>query len=200
MTKLIVGKTTRAYELLKLLKENCKDDFEYKAPIDVVQIAKCLDVKLKSVNKFDNMVGEIEIKDGQPIIVINNFQNAMETRKRFTIAHELGHLCLHLAKDGDAIDGSFVDTKETMRRDNMWDVNEFQANNFAAQLLMPKDLVTKEANKFIKDVKKNNPHITRDKFIKTFGDEFLEYMSEKFKVSRTAMKYRLKKLFGLIIP
>lgn len=199
MMKLIAGKETRAYELLNLLKEECEDKFKYEAPIDVVQIAYCLQVKLRTTNKLDDVIGEIEIKNGEPIITINSLQNLMDERKRFTIAHELGHLCLHLAKEGNKTDGSFVDTKETMHRNNMWNFYEFQANNFAAQLLMPKDLMTKVANEFISTKKKEDPNMQREDFIEKYGDEFLEYMAKKFCVSKTAMRFRLKKLFNLNI-
>lgn len=57
-------------------------------------------------------------------------------RDRFTIAHEIGHYCLHSKENVfyARIDGNSV--KPYMNP-------EWQANNFAAELLMPENLVRK---------------------------------------------------------
>ncbi|MEO9533873.1 MAG: XRE family transcriptional regulator [Crocinitomicaceae bacterium] len=75
-------------------------------------------VEFDTIEKFD---GVSFISDyGYPVIVINkSFSN---DRKRFTLAHELGHLILHL-------DGSFIISEF---RDK-----ELEANKFASEFLMP---------------------------------------------------------------
>jgi Zn-dependent peptidase ImmA (M78 family) len=97
-------------------------------------------------------------------------------RKRFTIAHELGHHFLHLLSDGE-----FVDSKVDLFRDSETDVSpesieqrrpEIQANQFAAALLMPADLVKREYSP--------TPN--------------LEELARKFNVSEAAMGFRLTKL------
>lgn len=60
-----------------------------------------------------------------------------ETRKKFTVAHELGHLFLHM---GYRIDGNLWNSQaeKTYFRDGDSE-EEYQANEFAAALLMPKN-------------------------------------------------------------
>lgn len=77
--------------------------------------------ELDEVMKFDGV--SLLTDDGQPMIVVNkNFSN---DRKRFTIAHELGHLLMHCI-DHPAI---------PEHRDHK--VIENEANNFASEFLMP---------------------------------------------------------------
>jgi len=69
-------------------------------------------------DKFDGLT-KFTVK-GQPVIWIN--RDIPNDRKRFTIAHELGHLVMHL-------------------RSNNLDIDEFeaekQANKFAAEFMLP---------------------------------------------------------------
>ena len=76
------------------------------------------------------------IKDGDAFrILVSPFQE--EKRKRFTIAHELGHLFLHMG---------YLTNRALWERqnDNVYhrignSEQEYQANEFAASLLMPRD-------------------------------------------------------------
>ena len=64
------------------------------------------------------------------------------TRRRFTIGHELGHWCLHRASGAVWCRSHAVDppeTPEAARR--AYPVEESEANEFAAALLMPAHLV-----------------------------------------------------------
>jgi Zn-dependent peptidase ImmA (M78 family) len=97
-------------------------------------------------------------------------------RKRFTIAHELGHHFLHLLEDGEFVDGEADlfrqphDSEETeitpKRR------QEIQANMFAAALLMPEDAVRSEWQE-----------------MQSIGE-----LARRFNVSETAMGIRLDQL------
>ncbi|MCB1660795.1 MAG: ImmA/IrrE family metallo-endopeptidase, partial [Pseudomonadales bacterium] len=72
--------------------------------------------------------------------------------------------------------------------DSYWDKYESEANNFAAQLLMPKSLVISEGSKII----------TRYKEVNNVGgmpvEDFIEKISRSLQVSTKAMEYRLKNL------
>lgn len=71
--------------------------------------------------KFDGV--SFKTDNGIPVIIINkNFSN---DRKRFTLAHELGHLLMHII--GDFPISSYRDSKE----------KENEANRFASEFLMP---------------------------------------------------------------
>jgi len=178
---MIKGKNLKAKELLEMLQENCKN-FEYKTPINLDTILECLKVKLNRVIQYNEVLGEIEIKDNIPIITINSANHLFPERERFTIAHELGHLCRHIAPKNQK---KFVDTENTMKRNGHWSLQEYEANNFAARLLMPADLIEQEGIKIAKELEKKG-----DIDI----DEFIERMAQKFEVSKLAMRFRLKNL------
>jgi Zn-dependent peptidase ImmA (M78 family) len=183
MKNKLLGKNIGAYDLLEFLKTNCPK-FTYKVPIDVRQIIKCLNIELKEVMQFNDLLGEIEVKNGEPIITINKFNNEYSEREKFTIAHELGHLCQHITPNHK---DKFIDTEETIKRSsNQWSFREYEANNFAARLLMPSDLLKEEILKILENHKESIDQ-----------SDLVEMLSNKFKVSKQAMYYRLKNL-GLI--
>lgn len=64
--------------------------------------------------------------DGGPAIVVNSDDKISMERKRFTVAHELGHLLLHT----DSFDGICATENQN---------EEKEANSFAAELLMPQE-------------------------------------------------------------
>lgn len=67
-------------------------------------------------------------------IIISPFQS--EERKKFTIAHELGHLFLHM---GYQINDELWNSQEDLTYYRSGEsLLEYQANEFAAALLMPK--------------------------------------------------------------
>jgi len=78
-------------------------------------------------------------------IIING--NKPETRQAFTIAHELGHYFLHadiLKSEKLIVDGDdYLENKRVLYRLDEAKRNqiEIEANNFAAAILMPRDLV-----------------------------------------------------------
>ena len=122
-------------------------------------------------NMEDDKYGLIRYKDDKYRIDINNNQNIY--KNLFTIAHELGHYCLH---DKELKEGKeFSDRKNSGYTKEEWE-KEKEANHFAAQLLMPED-------KFI------------EKFNEYKGDYNL--LQNFFRVSREAVNYRAINL-GLI--
>ncbi len=87
-------------------------------------------------------------------------------RRRFTVAHELGHHCLeHGEYDRHAPPDFMSDSKD-------W--KEVQANGFAAELLMPEDAV-----RALVEVRKLTD---------------INRLAQIFQVSRFAMAYRLENL------
>lgn len=72
-------------------------------------------------------------QDGQRIIVVSD--QAPKTRRRFSVAHEIGHVVLRHGAIRLMMDG-----RPTSRPE--W--QEVQANAFAAELLMPKMALTRK--------------------------------------------------------
>lgn len=164
--------------------------FRVNAPIDVDRIATELGILVESDFSLElkDIVGEIFFKDEKPIVKINPIQNSYSPRRRFTLAHEIGHYCLHSAKSKKG----FADSQKTMSRtESYWDSYESEANSFAAQLLMPKDLVLEEGRKIIASYQAENKKEVVPVRI------FIETMSDRFEVSSKAMEYRLKNI-GII--
>jgi Zn-dependent peptidase ImmA (M78 family) len=178
----------KAADLLNYLVTH--NNFVLSLPIDVDHIAKLLDIKVQYIYDYDNYnsVASITLERGHAIVKINIPQNDYEPRRRFTLAHEIGHLCKHLSESRN----SFIDTHHSMNRTaSYWDTVESEANTFAAQLLMPKELIFKHGNEIIEAYK--NDHCVEQMPV----DLFIEDMSKIFEVSNPAMRYRLKNL-GLI--
>ena len=65
-----------------------------------------------------------------------------DSRILFSISHELGHLFLHLLKKGGCLNSSTI-----LHRDSSSSIKELEANEFAAALLMPRDLFISECQK-----------------------------------------------------
>lgn len=157
---------------------------ELRLPIDVEGIAGFLGISVKDYADFDNpeIIGKISAIEDVVKIEINSLQNSYAPRRRFTIAHELGHYCLHFHNGTQ----KFVDTKSSMSRsESYWDAHESQANSFAARLLMPSNLVVGAAEQVIAVYAKQTGAATIPR------DEFVGRMAEAFNVSNVAMEYRL---------
>lgn len=117
----------------------------YTLPIDLNAVAKYLKIRILYEDLEDNISGLLVVKNGKHAIGVN--KNHHPNRQRFTIAHEIGHFVLH-HKDGRR-------RKNDIHVDKKWayfrakdhgqqvDVEETQANKFAAELLMPQELVKK---------------------------------------------------------
>ncbi len=118
-------------------------------PVDPIALANREGIKVNNA-KFsdDNLVGMI-VKQGDDVTMLVNHRDP-PFRKRFTIAHELGHHFLHLHGDGEYMDGEAnlfrthptdqIEMTPERRR-------EIQANMFAAALLMPESAVRAEWKK-----------------------------------------------------
>ena len=120
------------------------------APIPVFDIIEYLgydvDFRKDGIYEDKNLLGGTHID--QKIIEINENISDHEGRMHFTAAHEIGHIILHvpfykekhkddLSKDKiiSRKDGGFEGTKK--------DPEEWQADKFAAFLLMPTELIKK---------------------------------------------------------
>lgn len=95
-------------------------------PVDVEGIAKRLGVKVEESEDLD-CAGDVRVVGGRAIVRVR--AQEPRVRRRFTTAHELGHLLLH--EEGHHFrDDLFTGTPL-----------EAQANGFAANLLMPMALI-----------------------------------------------------------
>ena len=153
-----------------------------KVPIPVDKIAKHLraTITYEPFNGDDCMSGVLIREEAKTVIGINSSHG--ETRQRFTIAHEIGHLVLK--HKGDIFVDKTVRTYRNSKSSQAVDRNEIDANGFAAALLMPQALLIKELEKI--------PANQR-------GINIAEHLASVFEVSQQAMEYRLSNL-GITIP
>lgn len=106
--------------------------------------------------------GKLEKQGEQWIIQVNSKHN--EVRQRYTLAHEFAHYCLH-RNDYSA----FEDTAFFRKEENKTMI-EYEANQFAAELLMPEKSVKLAISEDILSLKE---------------------LAKRFGVSLIAMRYRL---------
>ncbi len=108
-------------------------------PVNVEQIAKLLGFKVVPYDFDDPTIsGMLVMEDEVRAIAVNRAQH--RHRQRFTVAHEIGHF-LAGHEDYDATD--FVDQKRFYVDENFanHDPKEQEANEFAAELLMPSHML-----------------------------------------------------------
>ena len=126
---------------LRMLINNLTQDiielYNIQIPIyDIFGVVNTLGGSVKECVNMDSMYdGSIRKKDNGFIIFVSPFQSI--ERKKFTIAHELGHLFLHM---GYKINSELWESQNEATYYRVGDsLEEYQANEFAAALLMPKD-------------------------------------------------------------
>lgn len=135
-------------------------------PIDPKKIAALEGLRVEACNAFaiKNLSGEL-VPDGDSAVIRFNPADSAK-RQRFTIAHELGH---YMLGHGHA----FRDPSSNFSM-SYYDPREVDANQFAAEVLMPEMAV----NVLVKQRKIMD----------------VNELARIFDVSVDAMKYRLKKL------
>jgi Zn-dependent peptidase ImmA (M78 family) len=142
--------------------------------IDPKKIAvEFCDAEVREESFDGDMIGVLIREPGvAPIIGVE--KTAIEPRKRFTIAHELGHLVLHNQ-------AYHVDTQIYLRNSlssRAESAMEIEANQFAANLLMPSWMLRQDVDKL--------SHVDVDETAKSLAD--------RYRVSLQAMTLRLAKL------
>lgn len=158
-------------------------------PVNVHQIAESLNLTVFPY-KLNEVSGALIIESNQAYIGFNPTHG--KERQRFTIAHEIGHYCLHCLASDTAVrkDQLFVDKDFIVkyRNANNYSVAELkqeqQANSFAAALLMPEEFIKAELEK--------------PSYAKLEEIELINKLANLFEVSVPAMTFRLDNLNTLI--
>lgn len=156
------------------------------APVPVKEIAENLGAKVIFEPNDDDLSGFL-LRDKSHIVIGVNSTHSL-VRQRFTIGHEIGHFLLH-SQENFHIDRSYegfnrriVKDKFERNKDSATgaDKIEREANQFAAQLLMPTDFIQKDMLKLGR--------------IDLLHDVKLEKLSSDYGVSLQALMYRLNNL------
>ena len=158
-----------------LAKHGCTD-----LPVDVAVLAKLEGVEVDQADFGDEISGVL-MKDGDRAIIGVNARHA-PTRQRFTIAHELGHFMLHTSRDL-FVDKDYIVHFRDETSSTGVDPIEVEANQFAAEVIMPAERVRELFNARRFDID---------------DEAALRRLAAKFTVSPTAMAVRLSSL-GLVV-
>ena len=148
----------------------------FSAPVSLDDLAKKLGIRVKHEDLEDEVSGFLVAKEGRSTVVLN--KNHHHNRRRFTLAHEIGHFVLHKELDEVFLDANltYFRSKDYPGADSRI---EREANCFAAELLMPKRIIAKL-------IEKKNMDISDE-------SDFLS-LAKAFKVSERALAIRLMKL------
>lgn len=153
-------------------------------PVPVDRIARNLGAQLRYSPLDEQLSGMIYISGQTPIIGINSLHHP--NRQRFSIAHEVAHLVLHrqqLIPGKVHVDKEFKVQFMTLNRDETsalgTDRIEIEANQFAAELLMPTAWFLDALGNKPFDIDNEGP---------------IEELAKKFRVSRQALDFRFRNL------
>jgi hypothetical protein len=143
--------------------------FQQEAPVDVTGMAEALGLSVyESDAELPEGVSGKLFKDpvsggSEGFSIIVRASDAY-VRRRFTVAHEIAHFVLHRDQIGDSL------TDDELYRSGLSTRQESEANRFAADILMPRNLIVR--------------------YIKDFGSD-PQVLASIFKVSEAAMRIRL---------
>jgi Zn-dependent peptidase ImmA (M78 family) len=156
--------------------EEILESYGIQIPVHVVTIAESLGITVRLDDLEDEVSGILIMQPDKNVMAVN--ENHPEFRRRFTMAHEIGHFVLHSKRQSVFIDDAwtFHRNKEISKQDKQ---QESEANLFAANLLMP----AVELRMYLerKPLNPNDePGVTR--------------MAKYFRVSPQALKIQLEKL------
>lgn len=116
-------------------------------PVDLKKLVKDIDIYAYP-RTFDD-IEKIEKKEVAGLVLIHENdvgifydKNATIENKRFIIAHEIGHCCLH----GDTLRNGYI---EFLHKDGYENTHEKEASIFASRLLIPKQSLIYIYNRLI---------------------------------------------------
>lgn len=143
--------------------------------VDVEAIAHKLGLAVVRMPLGDDISGMLVTKAGGTTICIAKDQPA--NRQRFTIAHEIGHHALRHLFAGEHVHVDRVIMRNSSSSEGT-DLREIEANQFAACLLMPEDMV----------------HHHLQSLKSQYVEDVVRQLAKQFKVSEQAMAFRLSSL------
>jgi Zn-dependent peptidase ImmA (M78 family) len=143
----VVKYETRAY--IDDLAQSVIDYFKVSVPIrDIEAAVNAMGGSIEPASNFDELIDGSIQKNGNDRFLIRIATGQSDRRKNFTIAHELGHLFLHM--------GYHTNPDVWARQQNAVYLRfgaseaEYQANEFAAALLMPPALFKRKVEQYSK--------------------------------------------------
>jgi Zn-dependent peptidase ImmA (M78 family) len=142
--------------------------FQQTVPVQVIPVATEFGLKVYNSNIWGDEISGMIVRDAERggksgYAIYVNGKHA-PVRRRFTIAHEIGHYVLHRSLIGDGVQD------DALYRSKLSGAIEAEANRFAADLLMPWNLINQEM---------------------AAGTSTVEDLAREFGVSKSSMSIRL---------
>jgi Zn-dependent peptidase ImmA (M78 family) len=147
-------------------------------PVPVQAIAHALGIEVRHEPAAPDLAGFLvrDMRRKRTMIGVNKDHHA--NRQRFTIGHELGHFLLH---EGEQIhvdrESAFRVKLRNDRSSDGVDVEEKEANLFAAELLMPARFLERD--------------LTSKKAFSVLDENAISALAKKYEVSAQALTFRL---------
>ncbi len=151
----------------------------HKPAVPVEKIAVKLGLDVRCAPLEGDLSGVLVRNGGEIYIGVNSLHHP--NRRRFTIAHELGHFSLHRGIKMH-VDRDFRVNWRDDDSSKAVDPEEMEANRFAAELLMPTQLL-------VRDIEE----------LKRLDRRTADLLARRYKVSQQAMRIRLGN-FGFVLP
>ena len=148
----------------------------YDIPVDIERIIQSHNIPIRYQPMEDSMSSMLVIKSGSAVIGVN--QAHPPTRRRFSLAHELGHYLLHGKSPRVFLDASTIFFRDELAAEGS-DIEEIEANTFAAELLMPENVLRR---------------IIRQSPFDAFDERAVQRLAAQFEVSVQALTIRLTRL------
>ena len=145
-------------------------------PVPVAAIAESLGATVRYAPYKGELAGMLIRDDAERGIVIGVNSLHHSNRQRFTIAHECGHLRLHKGRKS-YVDRSFRINRRDEVSSQATDAEEIEANRFAAELLMPYDLIKEDLMKYRPDIE---------------DEDELRELADRYRVSLQALTLRIR--------
>lgn len=171
--------TIRRKQIRDLVSRLLSENKVHRPPVPVERVARSQGVLIRKQAVDETVSGFLyrNIATGKSLIGANKLQHP--NRQRFTIAHELGHLLLHSGGDVH-VDKSFSVKHRDERSAKGTDLEEMEANLFAAELLIPLQFLREDLQKVgALDLQR---------------DEKVAQLAKLYQVSNQAMAVRLSHL------
>ncbi|MBB4365012.1 Zn-dependent peptidase ImmA (M78 family) [Bradyrhizobium sp. CIR18] len=146
-----------------------------KPAVAIQKLVRKMGIEIKYGDLGD--VSGLLVRSGATATIGVNISHPL-VRQRFTIAHEFGHYLLHLGISSH-YDRDYRVNYRSHESSQATDVEEIEANFFAASILMPKEFL--DADEAIHALD---------------NDAAVERLATRYNVSRHAMSLRLGNVYG----
>ena len=145
-------------------------------PVDVANIARSIGVEVQEEPAEDDLSGFLYRDRKRKVTIIGVNSSHHPNRRKFTTAHELGHYLLH-DFDNVHVDRQFKIWLRNEASSQGTDLEEKEANLFAAEILMPAKFIERD--------------VKRIGTLDLMDEDVIRELAEQYGVSAQAMTFRL---------